>query len=161
VRRDGELPRVEFDIFEPKAEKDVPGGTVTRAKATCVCCGAVLPTGRVRAQLAALRGGADVVFEETGSRMDGARMLAVVLLKKGQLGRHYRLPIERDYEAVRKAQSRLAQVVEEWESGGKRGFCPVPDETISLNEIRRISVPSSARPDRAGVVYQAVAARGP
>ena len=37
VRPAGEPPRVEFEVFEPKAEKDVPGGTVTRAKATCVC----------------------------------------------------------------------------------------------------------------------------
>src|SRR5712691_10689883 len=31
----GEPPRVEFEVFEPKAGKEVPGGTVTRAKATC------------------------------------------------------------------------------------------------------------------------------
>ena len=53
VRPAGEAPRVEFEVFEPKTEKDVPGGTVTRAKATCVACGAVLPPERVRAQLAA------------------------------------------------------------------------------------------------------------
>ncbi len=34
----------------------------SRAKATCVACGAVLPPERVRAQLTAQRGGADVVF---------------------------------------------------------------------------------------------------
>ena len=66
VRPAGESPRVEFEVFEPKAEKDVPGGTVTRAKATCVACGAVLPPERVRAQLAAQRGGADVVFDAQG-----------------------------------------------------------------------------------------------
>src|SRR5437867_2468909 len=33
-RQAGEPPRVEFEVFEPRAEKDVPGGTVTRAKAT-------------------------------------------------------------------------------------------------------------------------------
>ena len=36
--------------------------------------------------------------------MGGARCLAVVTLKPGESGRHYRLPTERDYEAVRKAQ---------------------------------------------------------
>src|SRR5579875_1484459 len=56
-------PRVEFEIFTPTTEKDVRGGTVSRAKATCLCCGAVLPPERVRAQLAAQRGGADVIFE--------------------------------------------------------------------------------------------------
>ena len=44
----------QFEIFEPRSENDVPGGTVTRAKATCLHCGAVLPPDRVRAQL--LRG---------------------------------------------------------------------------------------------------------
>ena len=108
----------------------MPGGTVTRAKATCVCCGAVLPPERVRAQLAAQRGGADVVFDAKGRRTGGARMLAVVTLKPGEQGRHYRLPTERDYEAVRKAQERLAAILGEWERGGKQGLCPVPDEPL-------------------------------
>ena len=33
-RAQGALPRVEFEVFEPDAEKDVHGGTVTRARAT-------------------------------------------------------------------------------------------------------------------------------
>ncbi len=146
VRTAGKPPRVEFEIFEPKAEKEVPGGTVTRAKATCLCCGSpaqptVLPPGRVRAQLTAQRGGADVVFDAKGRRTSGARMLAVVTLKPGEQGRHYRLPEERDYSAVRKAQERLASILRGWERGGKKDLCPVPDESISLNELRRISVP--------------------
>src|SRR2546426_4553633 len=64
VRPSAEAPRVEFEVFEPKAEKDVPAGTTTRAKATCPACGAVLPPQRVRVQLTAQRGGADVVFGE-------------------------------------------------------------------------------------------------
>ncbi len=128
VRPAGEPPRVEFEIFEPEAEKDVPGGTVTRAKATCLACGAVLPPERVRAQLAAERGGADVIFDAKGRRIGGARMLAVVTLKPGGQGRHYRLRTERDYRAVRKAQARIAAILGEWERGGKQGLCPVPDE---------------------------------
>jgi adenine-specific DNA methylase len=141
ARRLNETPHVEFEVFEPKSEKDVPGGTVTRAKATCVACGAVLPPERVRPQLAAQRGGADVVFDAKGRRTGGARMLAVVTLKPGEQGRHYRLPTERDYESVGKSQLRIAEILSEWERGGKQGLSPVPDETISLNEIRRISVP--------------------
>jgi putative DNA methylase len=128
----GEPARVEFEVFEPKKEKNVPAGTVTRAKATCVCCGTVLAPERVRAQLAAQRGGADVVFDEQGRRTGGARLLAVVTLKPGEQGRHYRLPTERDFEAVWKAQKRLAAMLEEWERGGKRGLCPVPDEPLPL-----------------------------
>jgi len=123
---------VSFEIFEPKSEKEVPGGTVTRAKATCPCCNTVLPPERVRAQLAAQRGGADVVFDTDGKRIGGARMLAVVTLSPGIQGRSYRLPTERDYEAVWKAQKRLKAILNEWEQGGKKGLCPVPDEPLPL-----------------------------
>jgi len=120
------LPRVEFEIFEPKSDREVPSGTVSRAKATCLCCGAVLPPERVRVQLARQRGGADVVFEPSPSgrgqgegttphRIGGARLLAVVTLRHGETGRHYRLPTERDYQAVWKAQQRLGQMLDEWQ----------------------------------------------
>lgn len=134
VRPSDGPPRVEFEVFEPKAEKEVAGGTVAGAKATCVACGAVLPPERVRAQLSAERGGADVVFDVEGHRTRGARMLAVVLLKPSEQGRHYRLPTGRDYEAVREAQERLAAVVSEWERDGRHGISPVPDEI--LNPVR-------------------------
>ena len=127
-RPEGASPHVEFEVFEPKADKEVPAGTVTRAKATCVCCGAVLPPERVRAQLAAQKGGADAVFDEKGSRTGGARMTAVVTLQPEQTGRHYRLPTDADYEAVRRSQVRLADILGEWERNGKQGLCPVPDE---------------------------------
>jgi adenine-specific DNA methylase len=109
----GETPRVEFEVFEPKAEQDVPAGTVTRARATCLCCGTVLPPERVRAQLAAQRGGADVIFDAQGCRTGGAQLLAVVMLHSGEMGRHYRLPTECDYEAVRLAQARVAKMLDE------------------------------------------------
>jgi putative DNA methylase len=128
----GRPPRVEFEVFEPKTEKDVPAGTVARAKARCLACGAVLPPERVRVQLAAQRGGADVAFDERGRRTGGARLLAVVTLKPGEQGRHYRLPTERDYEAVGRAQKRLAVILDEWGCGGKHGLCPVPDEPLPL-----------------------------
>jgi adenine-specific DNA methylase/REP element-mobilizing transposase RayT len=149
---------VEFEIFEPKSDNEVPNGTVTRAKATCLCCNTVLPPERVRAQLAAQRGGADVIFGNANSsagfqpaknilpaenppsnlcRQDacataigGARLLAVVTLKPGEQGRHYRLPTNRDYEAVWKAQKRLKEILDEWERDGRKGLCPVPDEPL-------------------------------
>ena len=129
-RSKGAPPNVEFEVFEPKAEGDVCGGTVTRAKATCLCCGVVLPPERVRAQLAAQRGGADVIFDGEGRRTGGARMTAVVTLRPGVKGRHYRLPTDADYEAVRRSQTRLADILGEWERGGKQGLCPVPDEPL-------------------------------
>jgi putative DNA methylase len=117
VRPQGEPPRLEFEIFEPKTEKEVPPGTVTRARATCPCCGAVLPPERVRAQLAAQRGGADVLFDSQGNRIGGARLLAVVTLQPGVGGRHYRLPTPQDYQAVWQAQQRLREILDEWERG--------------------------------------------
>jgi len=128
VRPKGDTPRLEFEVFQPKNEKEVPDGTVTRAKATCICCGTVLPPDRVRAQLAEQRGGADAVFDAKGNRIGGARMLAVVTLNPGVQGRNYRVPTDRDYEAVWKAQKRLKAILDEWERGGKKGLCPVPDE---------------------------------
>ena len=131
-RAQGALPRVEFEVFEPDAEKDVHGGTVTRARATCLCCGAVLAPDRVRPQLVVQLGGADVFFDEQGRRTGGARMTAVVTLRPGETGRHYRLPTDADYAAVHKAQERIAGILDEWERGGKQGLCPVPDEPLPL-----------------------------
>ena len=123
-------PRVGFEVFEPEDDGQVRAGTVTRAKAACLCCGAVLPPERVRAQLFEQRGGADAIFDGRGRRIGGARLTAVVTLKPGEKGRHYRLPVDADYAAVREAQSRLADILGEWESGGRQGLCPVPDEPL-------------------------------
>ena len=130
VHTDGATPRVRFEIFEPKSDEEVANGTVSRARATCVCCGAVLPPDRVRTQLAALKGGADVEFDNDGNRAGGARMTAVVTLRPGEPGRHYRLPIYADYAAVRRAQKRVASILDEWEFGGRPGLCPVPAEPL-------------------------------
>lgn len=123
-------PQVEFEIFKPKSEKEVRSGTVARGNASCLCCGSVLPVERVRPQMRAQDGGADVIFDKSGNRIGGARMLAVVTLTPGEQGRHYRLPNESDYKAVWSAQKRLCQVLEDWERGGKIGLCPVPDEPL-------------------------------
>jgi adenine-specific DNA methylase len=141
ARPAGVPAKVEFEIIEPAAEKDVAGGTVNQAKATCLACGAVLPPGRVRAQLTGQRGGADVIFDDKGCRTGGARILAVVTLKPGEQGRHYRLPKKHDYAVIRKAQDSIARILGNWERAGKQGLSPVPNEPISLDEIRRISVP--------------------
>ena len=129
-RPGGAPPGVAFEVFQPETTGGVHPATVSRAKATCPCCRSVLPPERVRSQLAAERGGADVIFDENGSRIGGARMTAVVTLRPGERDRHYRLPTETDYAAVRSAQSRVRRLLEEWEAGGKQGLCPVPDEPL-------------------------------
>ena len=73
----GVPPGVEFEIYEPKTDLEVKSGTVTRAKATCLCCTTVLSPERVRTQLTAQHGGADPAFDKQGKRIGGARMTAV------------------------------------------------------------------------------------
>ena len=130
VRPQSGLSYVEFEVFEPKSERDVPHGTVTRGNASCPCCNVVLTVERVRAQLAEQQGGADVIFDKKGKRIGGARMLSIVMLQPNVQGRNYRLPTELDYEAIRKAQRRLKIIFDEWDSSEKRGICPVPDEPL-------------------------------
>jgi adenine-specific DNA methylase len=136
VRIPGKTPEIEFEVFEPKSEKDVPDRTVTRARARCVACDAVLSPDRVRAQLAEQRGGADVIFGTDGHRIGGARMLAIAGLRSGDAGRHYRVANTRDYEAVKIAQLSIRQILDEWEDTGRQGACPFPDEVV-----KRVPVP--------------------
>lgn len=98
VRPKGETPRAEFEIFEPLTEAEFQKGTVTRAKATCICCNITLAPDRVRAQLREQRRGSDVIFDKAGKRTGGALLLAVVTLLTGTQGRDYRLPTNRHYE---------------------------------------------------------------
>jgi adenine-specific DNA methylase len=140
-RKKGNSPEIEFEIFEPKSDREVPNGTVSRAKASCPACNIVLGPERVRAQLAAQRGGANVIFDDGGQRTGGARLLAVVRLKAGDPGRHYRLPNGRDYDAVSKAQQRVAAVIEEWDRE-KRTRCPVPDEPLPPNNTNCFRIPN-------------------
>ena len=130
VRDASRAPKVALEVFEPTTEGEVHGGTVTRARATCLCCGAVLPPERVRLQLSNQRGGADPTFDIQGRRNGGARMTAVVTLRPSERGRHYRSPTDADYAAVERAQRRLAKSLSRWEKGGQRGLCPVPDEPL-------------------------------
>lgn len=131
-KRPGGPPEIAFEIFEPTSDAEVLGGTITQAKATCVCCGTVLAPDRVRSQLVAQRGGADVALDSSGKRVGGARMAAVVTLRANEAGRHYRLATDRDYAGVQKARSRLNQIVEEWKRNGGQSVCPVPDEPLPV-----------------------------
>ena len=125
VRSGGAPPHLSFEVLTPKAESEVPRGTVTRARATCPCCGTTLAPDRVRSQLSAQRGGADVKFDDVGRRVRGATMLAVVAVRPGVPGRLYRLPTERDYGAVYGASSALERIVT---SGSSEPLSPIPNE---------------------------------
>jgi putative DNA methylase len=115
-----------LEIFEPKSEREVEGGTVAKGSATCPVTGYTTPVKSVRTQLRARRGGAS-----------DARLFCVVTTKPGQQGRFYRLPNQCDMEATRRA----AMELERRKAVHTGPLSLVPDEKISLNEIRRISVP--------------------
>lgn len=106
------------------------------ANIICPCCASVLPGSktnpRTRTQLVDQRGGTDVVFDSIRCRSGGARLLAVVTLKPGQKGRHYRLATDADYEAVRRAGEQLAAIITAWEREGSTGLSPVPDEVLPV-----------------------------
>ena len=134
---------VEFRIGTGDGSENVKAGYIellgTKAKGNtanviCPCCGVAVAGNkknpRVQTQLAAQRGGADVFFDTEGRRRGGARLLAVVRVLPGRAGRDYRLPMKHDYEVVRKAQTRLADILDDWERSDKRGFYPVPDELL-------------------------------
>jgi putative DNA methylase len=101
---DHEAHRVEFEIMEGPDPKEVQGGTVKRGSATCPVCGYTTPVKSVRKQLKARRGGAA-----------DARLFCVVTTRPGQQGRFYRLPTERDFEAVRRAAEELERRKAVWD----------------------------------------------
>jgi adenine-specific DNA methylase len=121
VRSKGKLPQLVFEVFSPKADKDVPGPTVENGKATCPCCNVVLSAERTRAQLVSQKGGADVQFNHQADRIGGATLLAVATIHESTQGRSYRISENRDYQAAHAAQNALSTL-----GGGA-----VPDEPIN------------------------------
>lgn len=121
------------DQNDPKSHIASPNldGTVKRGSATCPCCGYTTPVSSVRTQFKLRRGGAH-----------DAKLLAVVTARPEQQGRFYRLPTKVDFDAVRRA----AEELESRQANSNRrdvqvSLSIVPDEKISPNELRRISVP--------------------
>lgn len=139
------VKRPVLEIFEPAKESDVEGGTVARGSATCPVTGYTTKVDRVRVQLKSRRGGAA-----------DARLFCIVTTRESEQGRFYRLPTKADQEAFDSAAVELER--REKEDGTQRsqrgrrdseGIAAgqgsrrslVPDEVISLNELRRVSVP--------------------
>jgi len=103
-------PKITFEIFGPEKDSDVPAGTVNRAKATCLCCSVVMPPDRVKTQLMAQRGGANVMFSEDGQRIGGALLLAIATLREDSAGRSYRLACSNDYQLIWSAHKEVAKL---------------------------------------------------
>ncbi|MCZ7573952.1 MAG: hypothetical protein M5U01_35825 [Ardenticatenaceae bacterium] len=77
----------------------------------CPCCNSVLKGDRVMAQLSAQRAGCEVEFDNSGNRVGGAYLLAVIE-PHPQRGRAFRLPTRVDYEAVWKAGLKVRDIPE-------------------------------------------------
>ena len=109
-QRDGWL-----DQANPKTKIENPkfDGTVKRGSATCPCCGYTTPVARVRAQFKKRHGGAN-----------DAKLISVVTTKQSEIGRFYRLPSERDIQAVKRAVAEL----EKRKSADNDSLPIVPDE---------------------------------
>jgi putative DNA methylase len=138
INSKGKAPQLEFEIFKPKNDTEVPVGTVTRAKATCLCCNTVLSPDRVRIQLREQRGGGDVIFDQIGNRVGGARLQAVVTLKTESQGRNYRLPIKKDYDVIWKASNWLRGIV----APLSNNMNPIPDELLPPTNTNCFRVPN-------------------
>lgn len=128
VRRAGEPPSLVFEVFEPKSDDDVSAQTIDHAKAVCRCCDVVLSPDRLKAQITSQRGGSDTQFDDSGRRIGGARLIAVVTLS-GSSGRKYRVADQRDYTFVWKAKKELKRLANE-----RIGIPLIPDEPV--NPIR-------------------------
>lgn len=117
-----------LDQDNPKVEIESPtfDGTVKRGSATCPCCGYTTPVASVREQLRARRGGAN-----------DARLFCVVTSRPDKQGRFYRLPCKADVVAVQEAGIELGRRTR----ANQGPLSLVPNEPISPNEIRRITVP--------------------
>ncbi len=126
---------VEFEVVQPSSDFDASKGTVVRAIATCLCCGSAVPPSRVRSQLSAQHGGADVIFDSEGRRIGGARILAIVTLNEESRGRHYRSPVDSDYRAVREAQQTLCNIIERVVHSDQALY-PIPNENLPKERQR-------------------------
>jgi adenine-specific DNA methylase len=100
----------QIKIEQPKFEGTVKGGS-----ATCPLCGYTTPVARVREQLRTRRGGAQ-----------DARLMCVVSVRDGEVGRYYRLANSADEKAIHRAAKALAEMELESESE----LSPVPNEAL-------------------------------
>ncbi len=117
------LQKIKFKIVGTGYEKmpedfNPENGTVSRAVAVCPACGSVVDDKTTRR-----------LFQEGKA---GQRMVAVVLHKKGEAGKKYRVATDDDLEVYKKAEEYLKEkrekLVMEW------GIDPVPDEPLPPKE---------------------------
>ena len=113
-----------LEIFEPKTAKEVEDGTVARGNATCPVSGFTTPVASVRKQLKPRKGGGN-----------DARLFCVVTTRESEKGRFYRLPQQRDIEAINLAKQEL----ESKKAGYQGELSLIPDEVMNQDNMNLIS----------------------
>lgn len=88
--------RVDFEIIENAAAKDIREGSVRRGSATCPCCGYTTPAERVREQLRGRFGGSKDA------------LITAVVKEDPKNGTRYDLPRKQDFEAAKHASINVA-----------------------------------------------------
>lgn len=145
---DGVVKRIKrplLEIFHPKKDSEVEGGTVARGHATCPVTGHTTPVDSVREQLKRRRGGAAdarlfaVVTTLTTRRYTGRRE-EKNFTDWSEQGRFYRLPTKGDEEAFAAAGVELHARQENVKKGVQQGafgdLSLVPDEALDIRGIR-------------------------
>lgn len=132
--------RIDFEILEAPKFKDIGGGTIKKGSASCPICGYTTPVASIRKQLKLRKGGTFdarmfVVVTNLKTRRKAAGTGKIEIF--AERGRFYRFPTTIDLQAVEKAKKELYKR----QSTNDEVFSIIPDEEISLNEIRRISIP--------------------
>jgi len=79
-----------------------------------------------------VHGGSDPVFDASGRRIGGARLLAVVTSHSEEQGRRYRPSNSGDYEAVKSSMALCAEL-----KPRPGGLSPLPDESIPQERVWR------------------------
>ena len=97
--------RIDFELFSPKSESDLPPPISKRFSATCPICGFTTAYANVREQ----------VRKKNGGARDG-RLMAVIL-RKTDGSRHYRLPSEKDFKAIEAAKRSLDRLLSQDSQG--------------------------------------------
>jgi putative DNA methylase len=88
--------RIDFSILPSAKPSEVGKGTCSGGSATCPVCAYTTPVESVRIQLSAKRGGAR-----------DARLIAVVVNRRGDSGQSFRAPTQADLDAVQFAELEL------------------------------------------------------
>ncbi|KAA3602894.1 MAG: DUF1156 domain-containing protein, partial [Candidatus Scalindua sp. AMX11] len=112
VRRTIQRPLME--IFQPKEDSDVEGGTIIRGSAICPITGYTTPVARIREQIKTRHGGGN-----------DARLIAVVVSRLDTKARTYRLPIHQDVEAFLNSRKLLENL-----NSFSPNLTPIPNESL-------------------------------